>query len=143
MIRTKYNGINSVLCTGLKYASREIHKEARKKGFWDSERETGTLLMLCVSELSEALEADRKSRNANLDKFYFQKDNCPKTKFEETYPFTNAFEYNVKDTFEDEIADTIIRLLDLCVARGIDIEQHINLKLEYNRSRERMHGKAY
>lgn len=56
------NDANSVLCAGLNFASQEIHKEARNKGFWDSERETGTLLMLCVSELSEALEADRKGK---------------------------------------------------------------------------------
>ncbi len=132
-----------MLCAGLNDAAKQIHEDAKRKGFWDSERETGTLLMLCVSELSEALEADRKERKANLAKFYTQWKNCHANKFEETYPFTNAFEYNVKDTFEDELADTIIRILDLCGARGIDIEHHINLKLKYNRSRERMHGKAY
>lgn len=55
----------------------------------------------------------------------------------------DIFETYIKDTFEDELADTVIRILDLCGARGIDIERHINLKLKYNRSRERMHGKAY
>lgn len=41
--------------------SKEIHNYAKKKGFWDIEREMGTLLMLVVSELSEAREA-RTSR---------------------------------------------------------------------------------
>jgi NTP pyrophosphatase (non-canonical NTP hydrolase) len=87
--------------------------------------------MLCVSELSEALEADRKGRVANLDKF------------DQGIAHGDIFETYIKDTFEDELADTVIRILDLCGARGIDLERHINLKLKYNRSRERMHGKAY
>ena len=87
--------------------------------------------MLCVSELSEALEADRKGRVANLDKF------------DKGIAHGDIFETYIKDTFEDELADTVIRILDLCGARGIDLERHINLKLTYNRSRERMHGKAY
>lgn len=35
------------------------HKNAVEKGFWDKPRETGTLLALIHSEVSEALEADR------------------------------------------------------------------------------------
>lgn len=126
-----------LLCTGLNSASLEIHQDAKRKGFWDSERETGTLLMLCVSELSEALEADRKGKFANV-KLYEAVDQTGRPSHD-----AFSFESTIKDTFEDEIADTIIRLLDLCGARGIDIEKHINLKLKYNRSRERMHGKAY
>ena len=136
------NAINKMLCTGLNSASVEIHNDAKRKGFWDSERETGTLLMLCVSELSEALEADRKARFAKHDIFEidlnFNSDIIPQDE-----RFKRAFEGNIKDTFEDELADTVIRILDLCGARGIDLEKHINLKLKYNRSRERMHGKAY
>lgn len=131
------NAINKMLCTGLNSASLEIHQDAKRKGFWDSERETGTLLMLCVSELAEALEADRKGKFANV-KLYEAVDQTGRPSHD-----AFSFESTIKDTFEDEIADTIIRLLDLCGARGIDIEKHINLKLKYNRSRELMHGKAY
>lgn len=125
---TKNDG---VLINGLNKAAHQIHAIAQDKGFWDNERETGTLLMLCVSELSEALEADRKGRVANLDKF------------DQGIAYGDIFETYVKDTFEDELADTVIRILDLCGARGIDIERHIELKLKYNATRERMHGKNY
>lgn len=136
---------DSVLTTGLNNAANQIHTAARNKGFWDSERETGTLLMLCVSELSEALEADRKDKFANLARFDemmarvqdYKRDDFRIDK-EILY-----FQENVKDTFEDEIADTVIRILDLCGARGIDLERHIDLKLKYNLTRERMHGKNY
>jgi NTP pyrophosphatase (non-canonical NTP hydrolase) len=36
------------------------HNNAKKKGFWKEPRETGTILALIHSEVSEALEADRK-----------------------------------------------------------------------------------
>ncbi len=40
----------------------KAHKIATEKGFWDKPRETGTLLALIHSEISEALEADRKNQ---------------------------------------------------------------------------------
>jgi NTP pyrophosphatase (non-canonical NTP hydrolase) len=55
----------------------------------------------------------------------------------------NQFKAVVKDTFEDEIADTIIRLFDLCGWLGIDIHKHIMLKLNYNSTRPYKHGKAF
>lgn len=113
----------------------EIHEYAINKGFWDNQRETGTLLMLCVSELAEAMEADRNGLYADLE--LIEKDK------EDFIDFKWSFENSIKDTFEDELADTIIRILDLCGAKGIDIEKHIELKMKYNASRERMHGKKY
>lgn len=113
----------------------EIHEYAINKGFWDNQRETGTLLMLCVSELAEAMEADRNGLYADLE--LIEKDK------EDFIDFKWSFENSIKDTFEDELADTIIRILDLCGAKGIDIEKHIELKMKYNQTRERMHGKKY
>ena len=55
----------------------------------------------------------------------------------------NRFETEIKDTFEDEIADTVIRLLDLSEGLGIDLETHIRLKLQYNKTRPYKHNKAY
>ena len=53
------------------------------------------------------------------------------------------FQKHVKDTFEDEIADTFIRLLDLVCALEIDIDLHIELKRRFNSLREFKHGKAF
>lgn len=54
-----------------------------------------------------------------------------------------AFEESIKDTFEDEIADAVIRLLDLSAGLGIDLEWHIRSKVEYNKNRQKLHGKLY
>ena len=128
----------------------EIHEYAISKGFWDKEREVGTLLMLCVSELAEAMEADRKGQYAKIDDAEFiidsktiREDLDLAVKENDTIKFEDIFRTQVKDTFEDELADTIIRILDICGARGIDIDKHIELKMKYNATRERMHGKKY
>lgn len=123
---------------------KTIHEIAVKHGFYDNKREIGTLLMLCVSELSEALEADRKDRRARLDSFQRkQKFRNPDSEIPEERSFQADFEIYIKDTFEDEIADAVIRLLDLCAYQDINIEKHIELKMRYNAMRPHKHGKKY
>lgn len=127
---------NTIINTsGLNELARQFHERSKAKGFWDEKRETGTLLMLIVSELSEALEADRQNKYANMPFFIFDVDTGDS--------FEDAFKKNIKDTFEDEIADVAIRLLDLIGKMDIDIEKHISLKMQYNATRPYKHGKAY
>ena len=120
---------------GLNKLSKEIHDNAVAKGFYDKPKEVGTLLMLAVSELSEALEADRKSRKAPEGARHLLEY--------QGRMFEELFEEGVKDTFEDEMADTIIRVLDMCGYLGIDIESHVEAKMRYNSTREAKHGKRY
>jgi NTP pyrophosphatase (non-canonical NTP hydrolase) len=115
--------------------STSIYLANKEKGFWDKERNVGELLMLVTSELGEAMEAHRKGTFANLEGF--DKLNSPKGINE------MAFKALVKDSFEDEIADAVIRLLDMSGGLGIDIGRHIELKLQYNKTREKLHGKNY
>ena len=51
--------------------------------------------------------------------------------------------YRHKDdaNFREELADTFIRLFDLCGGLGIDIEAEIAKKAEKNKARPYMHGK--
>lgn len=115
--------------------AKEIHKGNREKGFYDKPVETGTTLMLITSELSEALEADRHNLRAN--RLSFEED------LANGMPFKEAFKKNIKDSYEDEIADAIIRLLDHCGFKGIDVDFHVANKIRYNSMREKMHGKSY
>ena len=120
---------------------KTIHDIAKDKGFWDKERNVGELLMLCVSELGEALEAHRKDRFADKDQHYRNLQGVDSTVFRRAEK--ESFELEIKDTFEDEIADTVIRLLDLAEGLDIDLEWHINEKMKYNKTREKLHGKKY
>jgi NTP pyrophosphatase (non-canonical NTP hydrolase) len=45
------------------------------------------------------------------------------------------------DNFKEELADTFIRLFDLCGGMGIDIEAEILKKCEKNKLRPYKHGK--
>lgn len=120
--------------------AKEIHRINKEKGFWDNERNVGEMLMLVVSELSEALEADRENRYANNVTTVRVYDDF---KVENPENFAVQFKLAIKDSFEDEIADTIIRLLDISIGLGIDIESHIKMKMAYNKTRDKMHGKKY
>lgn len=57
--------------------------------------------------------------------------------------WSHHFNNNVKDTFEDEIADIMIRCMDLAAFKGIDLEAHIKSKVRFNTLRKYKHGKNY
>ena len=121
----------------------EIHANAKEKGFCDSKKEVVTMLMLIVSELAEALEADKTGDFCDFSKY----EECKKEMdvgirtSEEIEKY--AFEKYIKNTFEDELADVIIRTLSICGYLGIDIERNVLAKMKYNKTREKMHSKKY
>jgi len=86
------------------------HKTAVEHGFWEVEKSIPTKLMLIVTEIGEACEADR---------------------------------HGLKEHFNEEIADTFIRLADLCGYLKIDIEHEIKRKMDINEKRPKLHGKRY
>jgi len=117
--------------------AQQFHEKAKTKGFWDEKKETGTLLMLIVSELSEALEADRKNKHAKLSDFNLcQKINQANHTIGKDEFDIMSFESMIKNTFEDEIADVFIRLFDFVGSRNIDIDKHIELKMRFNQTRD-------
>lgn len=109
-----------------------VHTNAVSKGFWNTSDNIPEKMMLIVSELGEALEALRVNHRISIATFA-AKDCIDKTFFKE----------NIKDSFEDEICDVVIRLLDLCGYMDIDLAQHILYKMNYNKSREYLHGKSF
>lgn len=121
---------------------KEVFEANKLKGFDVSKENIGQTLMLVVSELSEALEADRKGKHTEPRHMRtFESDH--NEKWERPSHDAFSFESNIKDRFEDEIADSFIRLMDLVGAFGIDIDKHIEYKLKFNSLREHKHGKAY
>lgn len=117
------------------------HNTAKEKGFWDKQDwNLGEKLMLITSELGEALEADRTNKKANYEEFNNFLRNSGKYTSEE---YVAAFKANIKDSFQDEMADAIIRIFDLMGKMGIDMEYHITHKMNYNSTRDKLHGKKY
>lgn len=97
----------------------EIASANTAKGFWpeDVKPNFGEKVALMHSELSEALEADRKD---------LMDDKLPHRK-----------------GVEVELADEVIRVFDWCGKMGLDIGGAIMEKLAYNETRPYKHGKAY
>lgn len=94
----------------IKELIRTAHSAAKEKGFWDQERDMAALLMLIVSECGEALEADRSQKRADIPRYELTAMAFPEASFRDC----------IKDTFEDELADIVIRIADLC--GGLNIE---------------------
>ena len=88
--------------------AKDCHQRAVAKGFWDEPHSVGHYLMLVVSELSEAVEADRLGKIIKLTPEWVAELNRL-----DGAEFVQEFLRIVKDTAWDEIADAVIRMLDL------------------------------
>jgi len=116
-----------------------IHQNAKEKGFFDKEKNIGEMLCLIHSEVSEALEADRNDNYCSLDE---SKMNVLMGWVDDK-DFEHNYKCFVKGSFEEEMADIIIRVLDLCAFKRIDIDRHVRAKMRYNSMRKKYHGKKY
>ena len=163
----------------------EAYATACNKGFHDGKHSDEHYLMLVITEIAEAVQADRKGRRADRERYDYAVDRGMCNDIEE------CFERYIKNSIEDELADIVIRLLDFCgmngysldylitpeeyfmrdftyfawclcrsilnrnvelvvwsvieycKKHGIDILWHIERKMEYNRTRPRMHNAKY
>lgn len=117
---TKENlGINERTEVGFEHYFKAVqglaHGTAVTKGWWDEERELGTVIALMHSELSEALEYGRKGNGPS--------DHIPE--------FLGI---------EEEFADVIIRIMDYAEKDGLRIADAIIAKMVYNSNRPHKHG---
>ena len=104
---------------------REIHELAVDKGWWPYADAVTTPVIvekLCLihSEVSEALK-ELKQGEGPLQFISYDEDTKP-------------------IGFVIELADIMIRTLDLCGALDLDIEEVIRVKHEYNKTRSHRHG---
>lgn len=177
-------------------------------GFHDKEHSDSHFLMLVITELAEAVEADRKGKYADINGFKFASSVMNKGR--RVHSDIEVYNDYIKGTVEEELADAVIRLLDLAGLRDIelnigdktmffmiidfcfkyfpesilkicmfpaiiyqldarsdkektsnivhamiasifalaeykdiDLSMHVKMKMKYNQTRERLHGKLY
>lgn len=119
------------------------HSDAKAKGFWDGERNLAECLMLIVSECGEALEAHRKGKRADaafLSELEWRAGTkrTPEGTFFEINDkmFINLFEERIKGSFEEELADIVIRIADHLGSLRLTDER-------WSLERFRNHGRAF
>ena len=93
-------------------------------------------LMLVVTEAAEAMEAYRHLTPATLA--WLKAHACEKGADFNELPPDQRLRY---ENFAEELADTLIRLLDLTASLGIQIELATALKMGHNELRPPKHGK--
>ena len=119
--------------------SQNIHAGNKARGFYDHPATFPDRCMLIVSEIAEAVEAHRNGDTTEKGDVY---QACKMAEMD-MVTFAGFFREKLKDTVEDELADAVIRLLDLAGYMEIDIDAHIRAKLAFNCTRGTRHGKAY
>ena len=125
---------NEKIIKAINQLAWEIHRNAREHGWWDSwvwdedgkmsAEIIGAKIALIHSELSEALEAVRNSE------------------FDDSGLLGSPYDKHLPNhlSIAIELADVIIRTLDLVAALGLDIGESLLAKHEYNKTREHRHG---
>lgn len=124
----------SLCVAGLNEFAHDVHENAVAHGWWETEREFGTIIALCHSELSEALEEHRSGKPP----LYFSGKDASGCTEERKTPFPPVI--TKPEGVAVELADCIIRILDYCGHAGIDIAEAIRIKHKYNKTRPYRHG---
>jgi NTP pyrophosphatase (non-canonical NTP hydrolase) len=113
----------------------EVSAWCERKGWRDDLRSdrpnsAGDLLMLCVTELAEAMEEVRDHHALNEVYLTYKKgddgSDLPGTEKPEGVPI--------------ELADVLIRIFDMAGRWDIDLEQAVRYKMAYNERRPYKHG---
>lgn len=102
---------------------------AKAHGWHEQELSDEHCLMLVITELSEAVNADRKGKHADVAKFKeWQGNSLPLSEETRVKRFKEDFEQYIKDSVEDELSDVVIRCLDLAGLRDIKLSSPMKMK---------------
>lgn len=111
---------------------KEAYETARAHGWHDEKHSDEHYLMLIVTEIAEAVNADRKNIHAQRRMFEINAY-TPQPNPEQHWMF--IFEKFIKGSLEEELADIVIRCLDLAGLREIELPPvkvgHSNIRMDF------------
>ena len=102
----------------IEHLVNESWSTAESHGWHAEPRSFGDCIALCHSELSEALEEFRTGSD----------------------PAAVSYVNDKPEGVAVELADVIVRIADMCGVYGIDLDNALRVKMEYNRGRPYRHG---
>lgn len=118
-----------------------VHQNAVEHGWWEQKPKFGELMALVHSEVSEALEHARNGREPD-EQFYEcgYLGDCGARMINDFSKCPTCEYVGKPDGIPIELADIIIRVLDICGQYHIDIGSAIFEKMAYNQGRPYKHG---
>lgn len=122
-----------------KLIQSEVHKLAKEKGWHNIETSMTERIMLVVTECAEAVE---ELRNDKPPIYQYKKTRDPLTdNVIKLFPSSPDWDENVKpEGTLIEMADVVIRSMDICESQGWDLENAIRIKHKFNKTRPLLHG---
>jgi NTP pyrophosphatase (non-canonical NTP hydrolase) len=125
---------------------KRVHVTSVRHGWWADEEAGSTKsipekLMLIVSEVSEALE-EYRMKDKLPDGFHFLGQRYQKGKTGLVFEFRKGGSGKPMKPlgFRSELADIVIRVMDLAERHGIDLQKDIEEKMLFNETRPYRHG---
>lgn len=103
--------------------SKEIYRANKAKGFHEEKHSADHMLCLVISELMEAVEADRKGCRADMEHYVDILGSPAHKNGISDDDWFHLFQHTIKDSVEDELADAVIRLLDTAGALDVVIDE--------------------
>lgn len=85
--------------------TEDAFKNADKHGFYTENTEIETALMLIITEMAEAVQADRKNRHGSIEDY--------ESEIQMGRDIPTAYKNSLEGTVESEFADIAIRILSL------------------------------
>lgn len=85
--------------------AEDAFKNADKHGFYPDNTEIETALMLIITEMAEAVQADRKNRHGSIEDY--------ESEIQMGRDIPTAYKNSLEGTVESEFADIAIRILSL------------------------------
>lgn len=121
--------INIALANQVDDLANQIYEISKEKGFWNIDEVSDFAIVpiklaLIGDEVSEALKVHRDEYTDSLEK-------------------NNNMTADQEQEFAEELADIIIRTLDLAGGLGLKVGQSVLEKIEKNKGRPHRHGKRY
>lgn len=136
---------------------KKAFENSKAKGFYDNgeskaqngqyERNFGEFIALVHSELSEALEHQRKGREGVWLGEYREESGNADPDSDVAFEIFEKYLSDSRDCKPDgiliELADAVIRIFDYCGSKNWNLEGAIKLKMAFNESRPYKHGKKF